>query len=507
MLSKLFFRRIVIFGLLAGVSLLLQSGPTSAANEQNGTGAGVDVLTRGPIHEAFADVSVDETQPSTVISQSVPEPINEIPPDFRPEGAHVEWIAGYWSWDDDKNDFIWVSGVWRDIPPGRQWVPGYWISAQGGNQYISGFWTGIDQTETVYLPPPPQPLAAPPSSPALTPNHIWMEGNWVWYNGRYAWQTGYWLEQRPDMVWIPAHYVWTPRGYIFIMGYWDYQFARRGVMFAPLYYAHPVYRNHGYYYTPSIILDIDIVFLSLFIRRDSRHYYFGDYYDVRYEKRGFHPWYSKHATRYGYDPYYRSYRLHQLRHDREWENNYRRQFEYRRKHKEARPPQIYTRETSYNVDKSHGPAHPVIGRRLADVVERKDQPVRFTHLPPVHKKEFQSQDRKLKKLQVERRKLEMIPSKEGKSGKPAKIKGPAKVKMSSSPINAQPEKAPVFSKPQEKPQKSRHIRSEDQTKNQQRDQPQEKQELKQQNKPENRPQTKSQGKQRLKSQNWPDEHK
>jgi hypothetical protein len=140
-------------------------------------------------------------------------------------------------------------------------------------------------------------------------------------------------------------------------------------------------------------------------------------------------------------------------------------------------------------------------------VEKKNQPVRFTPLQPAHKKELQSQDLKVKKLGVERRKSEMIPSKEGKSWKPAEIKGPAKVKMSSSPIKAQPEKAPVFSKPQEKPQNSRHVRSEDSTKNRHRVQPQEEQELKQQNKPENRPQTKSQGKQQhMKSQNRPDEH-
>ena len=47
-------------------------------------------------------------------------------------GDNVVWIPGYWSWDDSRNDFLWVSGIWRNLPPGRQWVPGYWSEAAGG---------------------------------------------------------------------------------------------------------------------------------------------------------------------------------------------------------------------------------------------------------------------------------------------------------------------------------------------------------------------------------------
>ena len=35
---------------------------------------------------------------------------------------------------------------------------------------------------------------------------------------------------------MPAHYVWTPRGYVFVDGYYDYSVARRGVLFAPVYF-------------------------------------------------------------------------------------------------------------------------------------------------------------------------------------------------------------------------------------------------------------------------------
>lgn len=33
-----------------------------------------------------------------------------LPPDQKPEGDDVAWIPGYWAWDDERNDFLWVSG-------------------------------------------------------------------------------------------------------------------------------------------------------------------------------------------------------------------------------------------------------------------------------------------------------------------------------------------------------------------------------------------------------------
>ena len=87
---------------------------------------GVQVLTRGPVHEAFAETVTFDPEPGVVVSKAPPAAIEELPPAHRPEGAHVTWIPGYWGWDDERNDFLWVSGIWRALPPGRQWVPGYW---------------------------------------------------------------------------------------------------------------------------------------------------------------------------------------------------------------------------------------------------------------------------------------------------------------------------------------------------------------------------------------------
>src|SRR3954465_10106698 len=87
---------------------------------------GPEVLARGPVHEAFAEpLNLQATEP-LVVDATPPRPVEELPPEERPEGNNVQWIPGYWAWDADRNDFLWVSGVWRDCPPGQRWVPGYW---------------------------------------------------------------------------------------------------------------------------------------------------------------------------------------------------------------------------------------------------------------------------------------------------------------------------------------------------------------------------------------------
>src|SRR4029079_17747679 len=126
--------------------------------------AGVEVLTRGPVHEAFAETIAFDPQPGVVIPQTPPALIEEIPPDQRPAGDNVAWIPGYWGWDDERNDFLWISGVWRSLPPGRQWVPGYWGQSGPGTQWTSGYWADAEIKEIEYLPEPPATMESGPSS-------------------------------------------------------------------------------------------------------------------------------------------------------------------------------------------------------------------------------------------------------------------------------------------------------------------------------------------------------
>src|SRR3954452_18418812 len=91
-----------------------------------------------PVHEAYAEPSERAPKPTPVIPKEPPKPIEELPPDQKPEGDNVQWVPGYWQWDEDRADFLWVSGFWRNAPPGRAWVPGSWRKAAEGWQWTRG---------------------------------------------------------------------------------------------------------------------------------------------------------------------------------------------------------------------------------------------------------------------------------------------------------------------------------------------------------------------------------
>lgn len=400
----------------------------------------MEILTQGPIHEAFAKVTQVDPIPGDIVFQAPPDPIDELPPDARPDGDNVSWIPGYWAWDDDREDFIWVSGVWRVIPPGRQWIPGYWNRVSQGYQWTSGFWAGLDQTETVYLPPPPEPLEYGPSSPSPGDDYLWTPGSWIWRDTSYAWQPGYWIVQRPNWMWVSSYYSWTPRGHVYIPGYWDYDIVHRGVIFAPVYYSSRIYRRPDYYYSPAIVIDIRIISSCLFARPRTHHYYFGDYFDRRYEDRGYYPWYSPRVSRYGYDPIYTHYRRERIRYDRDWDERLRRNYEYRREHPNARPPrtlaqQINIVQTNVEIENL------VIGRELSDVVQSEQQPLRFSRVDMERRRELQSRGREVQKLQAERaqaEQIEAVTAEAPEGGAERRFDRPTRVRLPKSPVAAAP---------------------------------------------------------------------
>ena len=457
---------IVVPALGIWVVPLLVLGVATACQGQATTDAGVQVLTRGPVHEAFAEASMTGATAGVVITKAPPDPIAELPPDQRPEGDNVAWIPGYWSWDDDRSDFIWVSGVWRDLPPGRQWVPGYWTAVQGGSQWISGFWGDVAQTEVTYLPPPPEPLEAGPSSPAPRPDTLWTSGCWVWQDTRYAWQPGYWMAQQPDWIWVPAHYTWTPRGYVYVPGYWDHDIVHRGVMFAPVYYDQPIYTRANYYYSPSTVLDLAVILTSLFVQPRSHHYYYGDYYDRRYEEGGYYPWSSTQVTWYGDDPIYAHYRSRQLRQDPDWDVHVDEQYRYRREHVDARPPQTLALQVNIiNNQRAGAPENVIIGRSLAEAAQSNTLPLRFTPVNMDERKQIETRGREVNRFQLERKRLETAPAAAAETAQPVRLQLPASPVAARSvekvegaktppPIPATPKPEAVRGKGrQEKPQK------------------------------------------------------
>jgi hypothetical protein len=426
--------------LSAGLGLFLCHSFDSAvcrAQQPENEAPGAQVLTRGPVDEAFAEMVTFDPKPGIVVTKAPPEVIQELPPEERPEGEHVTWIPGYWAWDDERSDFLWVSGTWRALPPGREWRAGYWGQTAQGYQWTSGYWSDASVRETTYLPPPPMTVEAGPNIAAPSPDYGWSPGCWVWYQGRYAWRPGYWAPGRVDWDWCPAHYVWTPRGYIFVGGFWDYPIERRGLLFAPVYFESGVYTRRGYFYSPTIVIDLGVFSDHLFLRPSYQHYYFGDYYAPNYSRGGFYASFSFQSSRFGYDPIYPH--LHwEHRQDREWEHRVAASYEYRRDHETARPPRTLAAQRTINpatVEARQN--HAQVVTSIDQLAKRKDNPVRFQPVAREERQKISQRTQDVQKSRDQRQTLEAKPL-DSAARKPGGVSEPAKVPFPQSPIVARP---------------------------------------------------------------------
>jgi len=330
--------------------ILASAGVASAQQDPNfaapGDPGGPQVLARGPIHEAFASPISFNPTPGVVVPKPPPQTqIEEQPPAEKPVGADVEWIPGYWAWDDERSDYLWVSGVWRDIPPGRQWVPGYWSQADDGFRWTPGFWgSAAANGQFYYLPAPPPSQENGPNSPQPGENFAWAPGTWLWQADRYVWRPGYWFQSQQDWIWTPSSYASTPSGYVYNEGYWDYSLNRRGLAFAPVSFAPSVYSRPNYAYTPSYALPVAGLVSSLFVRPSYNSYYFGDYYGGGGGGLGgrsnYVPWFDYNRNRGGYDPLYSSMAASNARNG-DWDRGIRQEYQNRVEHVEARPPATF----------------------------------------------------------------------------------------------------------------------------------------------------------------------
>jgi hypothetical protein len=266
-------------------------------------------MAQGPVHEAYADPVGGQPQPGAVIPQKPPDPIDELPPDQKPEGDNVQWIPGYWAWDDAQNNYLWVSGCWRVVPPGQQWVPGYWTQVQGGWQWTSGLWAPVAQQQVQYVPPPPASVDSGPSTPAPDATSTYVPGIWVYVQNRFLWRPGFWVPFRAGWEWVPACYQWTPAGCVFVDGYWDLPLTGRGLCFAPIL-VQPNVLVSGWSYTPQYCIQPDFLLGCLFVRPSHRHWYFGDYFGERFRREGFVPWVVYQPAPRTFSPSYAYYRHH-----------------------------------------------------------------------------------------------------------------------------------------------------------------------------------------------------
>jgi hypothetical protein len=212
---------------------------------------------------------------------------------------------------------------------------------------------------------------------------------------------------RPNWTWVPSRYNWTRRGYVYIDGYWDYAVAGRGVVFAPVYFNRHVYSQPDYYYTPSIVVSLDVFASHLFIRPRCGHYYFGDYYAPRYRDSGFYASFSWHSGGRGYDPIY-AYNRWDHRHEDNWDRHQQDNYNYFRDNDGYRPPHTWAamqRLRNENPGDDRGRSR-MFANSFDGMVKNPERGQKFRAVDQESRTRFVSQGKEMRKFGQERRQSE-----------------------------------------------------------------------------------------------------
>jgi len=280
------------------------------------TTTGAQPQSKGIVHEAFATPTVFTAKPGGVVPKQPPS-LEELPPEQKPEGDNVQWINGYGAWDNDIQDYYWVSGIWRNIPPNMEWVPGTWNEVTGGYQFFCGFWKSTSAGELQVVPTPPEPQQET-EPPAPSSDSTWVPGSWYYAETQYVWRPGQWVTFRAGWVWVPARYLLTRVGWVFLEGYWDYDLSQRGLLFCPVTLDASCYQP-GFVHRPTHVVHDQALLSCLFVHASSGCYHFGNYYDSKYQKSGIVPW-TSYRVNNQCEPLFNQHKCLN-KHDSNWERN------------------------------------------------------------------------------------------------------------------------------------------------------------------------------------------
>src|SRR5512135_2103837 len=130
--------------------------------------------TGGTLHEAF---QAPGSRTRQVRAPKSPPPLIADRPTADQPDPRAQWVAGYWTWDPARGDFVWVAGAWRVPPRGAIWVGGRWRRDADGWYRVPGFWSrrqdgAVTLGSTVADPSRPgwrttgPPPITPPTRPA-----------------------------------------------------------------------------------------------------------------------------------------------------------------------------------------------------------------------------------------------------------------------------------------------------------------------------------------------------
>lgn len=407
--------KVIVASLVVGGCTLIACLPSTHVNAQpplplpageSPVEDGIETLTQGPIHEAFANPAELDPTPGPVVAKQPPVDVQEEPPEFMPEDSI--WIPGYWIWDDERDDFVWVTGVARKSPPKMRYVPGYWTEADGGWQRVSGFWVGNETVELNYREPPPNSLDTGPSSPAPTESHFWIPGNWNYYDTGYRWQAGYWSNYQPNWIWCPTRWVWTPAGSLYVPGYWDYSLSFRGQMFAPVYFRTAHYRQPTWRYRPWCVIPTTNLFVHLWVRPRHSHYYFGNYYGPRYVNSGFHSWVHYSSQRRHYDPFYSYCHVHYRKQNIDFIGRVQGWHDHFDRHEDQRPSRTWQEQQARRSERGGRPAveAQLVARNIVEVARRDDAPLKLVKLDQRTREAVKDRSDKIRQLDEARKSSE-----------------------------------------------------------------------------------------------------
>lgn len=274
---------------------------------------GYQLVLAGPVHEALLSRLPQEVaagEAAELVTQPPPAPLVEQPPGASDQvpaftGNDVRWISGYWAWFADAGKYVWVSGLYRDVPPGRQWQAGSWQQTLGGYRWNRGYWaaakaSGLAETQRVSSLPPPPRDEAPSDGEQPHENAFWIAGEWrpsgsdldAARESAFHWQPGFWAPRAEQWIWQPAHYVPAGDGFVFVSGYWDYEPHFRGQAYAAVSFPQEAGGPLPREYQPRYPLARPLAsVLHLFCKPTSHQYFYGDFYDPLYAHLGYRPWY------------------------------------------------------------------------------------------------------------------------------------------------------------------------------------------------------------------------
>ncbi len=217
--------------------LLIPAPPAPAAESlQVGDAAAtptpaVRPVFEGPLHEAFLSPARDRQ--AAPVAKAPPMPIAERP-GVDPPSPRAQWIEGYWEWDTNRDDYVWVTGCWRVPPPGKFWVNGFWKRGEQGYYRVPGFWSDR-QTDRIDYRKNGPPEGHPDDEPGPAPgeDYFYVPGHYEPDGDGVVWKPGFWAKAQTGWAWVPAQWVHQPEGWVFQRGYWDRTLEDRGTLFTP----------------------------------------------------------------------------------------------------------------------------------------------------------------------------------------------------------------------------------------------------------------------------------